>query len=213
MSGALEPDPYLDLPLVGGWQPTAPAARTARLVPPAWPIIAIFVALPLWWLMGLSGFILQALALPMLAAVLFRRHLAAPKGFGLWLMFLVWCAFSATQLTDPKQAFSLGYRVSLYLAATICFVYFLNYTKRALPTSAVFLGIGAFFVVIVMGGLIGMVMPAVAIRTPMQVVLPPKLLAQPFISDLVSASTTSAKAFAAYPIHRPKVPFIYTNLW
>ncbi len=213
MSDALGPDPYLDAPLVGRWHEPQGRIGEARLLPAVWPITAIFILLPLWWLMGLSGFILQALALPMLAATLFRRKLAAPKGFALWLGFLVWCAFSATQITDPKQGFSLGYRVSLYLAATIAFVYFLNYSKTELPTSSVFLGLAGFFVVIVMGGIVGMVLPNVSFRTPVQSLLPPQLLRQEFISDLVSASTTSAKAFAAYPIHRPKVPFVYTNLW
>src|SRR4051794_8541182 len=39
------------------------------------------------------------------------------------------------------------------------------------------------------------------------------MLNDSFVSDLVSASTSSGRAFAAYPIYRPKAPFIYANEW
>ena len=54
---------------------------------------------------------------------------------------------------------------------------------------------------------------AVTIPTPTRALLPPQLLNERFVSDLVTASTSSARAFGAYPIHAPKAPFTYTNEW
>ena len=184
-----------------------------RLLPASWPIWAAFVMLPLWWALGVAGVAAIAIALPMLASLLFRRRLSAPKGFGIWLAFLLWCALSATQVDGPRQAFSLGYRMSLYVAATAFFLYVVNTPKHELPTSSVVRALGAFWVVAVVGGIVGMLLPGFSFTTPTQALLPRDLLDDRFIHDLVSASTTSLRAFAAYPIHRQKAPFAYTNEW
>jgi O-antigen ligase len=73
--------------------------------------------------------------------------------------------------------------------------------------------LAAFFVVIAIGGLVGMAIPTATFTTPVKALIPPGLLSDAFISALVSASTSTGKAFAAYPIFRPKAPFIYTNEW
>jgi polysaccharide biosynthesis protein PslJ len=206
MSGVLAPDHPFGLP-------PATVRLRRRLLPPAWPIYGIFVLLPVWWLAGLSGFVTAGLAIPVLASLLFRRRISVPKGFGVWLAFLVWCAISATQVADSRMGFSLAYRASIYVAATALFLYVLNQRTEELPAATAIKGLAAFWVVTVVGGVIGMILPAVSIHTPMQSILPQKLLADQFVSDLVSATTSSARAFSAYPIHRPKAPFIYTNEW
>jgi polysaccharide biosynthesis protein PslJ len=55
--------------------------------------------------------------------------------------------------------------------------------------------------------------PNVAFTTPAKALLPASILADGFVADLVSAATSSGRAFAAYPIFRPKAPFIYANEW
>jgi len=195
----------------------APVALTRpprhRLLPASWPLVGVFVLLPMWWVLGLSGFVTAAAAIPLFASLLFRRRVWAPRGFGIWLAYLIWCAVSATQLADSRSAFSLAYRSSIYLAAGAFLLYVLNQRDRDLPTPVAIRALAGFWIVVVVGGLIGMVLPAVSIRTPMQAILPQGLLADRFVESLVSASTSSARVFSAYPIHRPKAPFIYTNEW
>ena len=70
-----------------------------------------------------------------------------------------------------------------------------------------------FFVLTVVGGLIGMIVPNISFTTVARGLIPPSLLTDQFVADLVSASTSSGRAFAAYPIYRPKAPFIYANEW
>ncbi|MEO8477655.1 MAG: O-antigen ligase family protein [Actinomycetota bacterium] len=169
--------------------------------------------LPLWWLLGVAGFILPLMAVPLIASLLVRRRITAPKGIALYLTFLVWCAFSATQLSDPKQALSLVYHGGIYVAAGALFLYVLNRTRQELPTATVVRCLAVFFVITVVGGIVGMVIPAVTIPTPARAMMPAQLLNERFVSDLVRASTSSARAFGAYPIHRPQAPFTYTNQW
>lgn len=207
MSDVLAPGPALGAPLPY----TGRRARRPALA--AWPIYGIFVLLPVWWVLGVSGFVTAALSVPILASLLFRRHVRAPRGFGLWLLFLVWCAISATQVETSRMGFSLAYRASIYVAATALLLYVLNHDAERLPARTVINGLAVFWVIIVVGGVLGMILPAFSVHTVAESFVPRSLLDDKFVTDLVSATTSSTRAFAAYPIHRPKAPFIYTNEW
>ena len=169
--------------------------------------------LPLWWALGVSGLVLSLCVFPLLAALIFRRRILVPRGFGLYLLFLLWCAFSAFQLQTARQAFSAGYRGSMYLAAGLLFLYILNTPRDRLSPDRAVRIMASFFVIAVIGGVVGMVIPNITFTTVAKGFVPPNLLSDPFVSDLVSASTSSGRAFSAYPIYRPKAPFIYANEW
>lgn len=209
MSDVLARGPALGAPL-----PLSGPRRTrSRPILAAWPIYGIFVLLPLWWVLGVSGFVTAALSVPILASLLFRRHVRVPRGFGLWLFFLLWCGISATQVATSRMGFSLAYRASIYVAATALLLYVLNHDENQLPARTIINGLAVFWVVVVVGGLVGMILPAFSIHTLAEGFVPRTLLDDKFVKDLVSATTSSTRAFAAYPIHRPKAPFIYTNEW
>jgi polysaccharide biosynthesis protein PslJ len=193
------------------WRPTRGRRGSALIA--GWPIVIGIVLVPVWWVLGLTGVILPALVLPLLATLILRRRLHAPRGFGLYLLFLVWCMFSATRISDPRQGFSLAYRGSLYVAAGLLFLYILNTGRDTLSAGDVVKLMAAFFSIVVVGGLIGMVIPNVSFTTLAHSLLPATVLRDSFVSDLVAASTSSGRAFAAYPIYRPKAPFIYSNEW
>ena len=179
----------------------------------AWPLVVLFPLLPLWWALGISGLVLSLCVLPLVAALVLRRRILVPRGFGLYLLFLLWCVFSTTQLTSSRQAFSAGYRGSLYVGAGLLFLYILNAPRSDLSPDRAVRIMASFFVIAVIGGLIGMIVPNISFTTVAQGFMPPSLLADRFVADLVSASTSSGRAFAAYPIYRPKAPFIYANEW
>jgi len=169
--------------------------------------------LPVWWVLGVSGIVLSLCTLPLIAGLVLRRRILVPRGFGLYLVFLLWCVFSATQLASSRQGFSAGYRGSLYVGAGLLFLYVLNASRVDLPPDRVVRIMAGFFVLTVVGGVIGMIVPNISITTVARGLVPPSLLADQFVADLVSASTSSGRAFAAYPIYRPKAPFIYANEW
>jgi polysaccharide biosynthesis protein PslJ len=178
-----------------------------------WPLLVLFPMLPLWWALGVSGLVLSICTLPLLAALILRRRILVPRGFGLYLLFLLWCVFSATGLQSARQTFSAGYRGSMYLAAGLLFLYILNTPRDRLSPDRAVRIMASFFVIAVVGGVVGMIIPNITFTTLAKGFVPPSLLSDTFVSDLVSASTSSGRAFAAYPIYRPKVPFIYTNEW
>src|SRR5207247_5113429 len=73
------------------------------MLPPGWPVFLMLNGIFLWWVLGLHLFIGPLLALPCLFHLTMRGDVRAPRSFGLWLLFLVWVALSATQVSGIDQ--------------------------------------------------------------------------------------------------------------
>jgi polysaccharide biosynthesis protein PslJ len=184
-----------------------------RLAPVGWPLFALLIGLPLWWFLGVSAFIAPLLALPLVLALVERREVLAPAGFGWWILFLMWAIVTATQLDGLRDWAAFSYRLLGYLGATVVFLYLINVPRALLSTRTVVKAMAGFWVVVVAGGMLGVFLPAFSFTTVTEALLPGVLLQDSFVHDMVRASTSSAKAFAAYPIFRPKAPLPYTNIW
>jgi O-antigen ligase len=178
---------------------------------PAWPLYLLFVGFPLWWVLGLAGFVWIFLAVPMLLA-LARGRVRAPRGFGLWLGFLLWMVGSALKLDSSGRLIGFAFRAGLYLSATVLFLYVYNASRRTLPPRRVALIMTAFWVVVVAGGFLGLRFPEGHFSTPTQKLLPGSLVANEFVYDLVHPSFAQVNE-AGRVVPRPQAPFPYTNQW
>ena len=59
---------------------------------------------------------LPILSIPMLAW-LFRQHrVLAPRGFGIWIAFILWMFGSATRVSGVDKFIQYTYKASLYVA-------------------------------------------------------------------------------------------------
>jgi hypothetical protein len=181
---------------------------------PAWLIDVMFLGLVAWWALGVSGFIEAVVGIPMLIALYARGGIRMPRAFLLWLFFLFWMFVTGVQVHHISHIVSYTWRGGLYIAAGVLFLYVFNFSRRALPTSSLVKAMALFFVLTVMGGVLGMLLPKLSFTTLFEKLLPASLVAgNRFVFDLVHASTASLNAFAGTSIHRPKAPFIYTNQW
>ena len=93
---------------------------------PSWPFTALFALFPLWWVLGVVDLIWFAAAAVMALYLLRSRSVAAPRGFGIWLLFLVWSSFAVIQLDTLTRLIGFGYRQLLYASATLIFLYVYN---------------------------------------------------------------------------------------
>src|SRR5947199_224934 len=91
------------------------AGRSSRpLLPSGWLFYALFAGFPVWWALGLGSFIWPIMAVPMALWLLARRRdLVVPRGFGLWVLFLVLVVASFSQLQSVNGLFTAAYRLSL----------------------------------------------------------------------------------------------------
>src|ERR687895_2747397 len=87
-----------ELPVPPGHRGSPRGPRSTRWLPEvpfAWPLWALIMLYPLWWLLGLGTFIFPLAAVPMGIYLLRRcRPIKVPPGFGIWLLFLAWFCVS-----------------------------------------------------------------------------------------------------------------------
>jgi hypothetical protein len=189
-------------------------SRTGPHLPLGWPLYFLFGGLFVWWFLGVSGFVQAMFAVPLLLALVFRfRGVAMPRAFWYWLMFLLFMFASASQLSGLDNALSWSWRMSIYVGSTIMFLFVYNTPRQVLPARKIMNVLAAFWVLAVIGGLLGMALPNHTFHSLMQSVMPGKLQANAFVRALIAPSTTGGNSFPGLGIFRVKAPFIYTNQW
>ncbi|MGH2768639.1 MAG: hypothetical protein ACRDIF_06770, partial [Actinomycetota bacterium] len=183
--------------------------------PRGWLLYLLFIAYPLWWALGFGPFIWPLVAVPMMLSLLFQGRLKAPRGFGIWLLFLLWALVTATQLPSADRAFAFVYRTSLYLSATVLFLYVYNAPPRHLGVRKVVFTLAAFWGIVVVGGFLGLAFPHVSFRTVTERALPRGFATQPDVNALVHPKLAQLqRILPGYPaVPRPAAPFPYANGW
>jgi hypothetical protein len=182
---------------------------------PAWPFYVLFVGYPLWWVLGLGGFALALTAVPMAVLLCIRRNVRMPRGFVLWLLFVLWACFAAVEVQGSLRLIGFAVRLSTYAGATLVFLYIYNSTQRTLPTRRVLLGLAAFFGFVVIGGYLGLLLPRVTLSTPVARVLPAAIAQNEYVHALVNPTFAEVQQPYGSPrtFYRPSAPFPYTNSW
>jgi hypothetical protein len=198
---------------------TAPGPRYLK---PGWPLAVLYLGFPLWWALGLAQLIFFAMAAAM-AVILYRqRPLRVPRGFALWLLFLVWMLAGVflVRATAPGTVPGGGLgRVAgfsvwafWYVAITIAMLYVAN-TARQVSTQRIVRLLGWMFVVTTGFGVLAVVAPTLEFQSPVELVLPNSLTSKNFVRTLVHPSLSSTSDFLGYVQPRPTAPFPYSNAW
>jgi hypothetical protein len=199
--------------------------RRPRLVPRStgWPLTALLVGYPLWWALGMGTLIVFVLVVPMAVQLWMRRPVRVPPGFGIWMLFLVWVAFSALMLdvnptgTLPADATDRGisvvFNLAGYIAVAVVLLYVGNLTEDEYPRAKLVRQLGGLFVVVVAGGLLGTYFPRFQFTSVVEHLLPLDVAANRFVQSLVHPSAAQLQYVLGYAAGRPSAPFGYTNVW
>ncbi len=100
---------------------------------PRWPLSVAFVGFPVFWALGFVDVLWIPIGLIMGLYLAQARGVRVPRGFGLFLVFLVWSAFSVVTLSGGAGALmGFGYRWLIYAGCAAILVYVYN----AAPSSA-----------------------------------------------------------------------------
>lgn len=184
---------------------------TSRL--PHWPFTAMLAFYPLWWVLGLGSIAWIPLGACMAILMCRRGRIEVPRGFGLWLLFLLFMCVSVINIEAPARLIGFTYRALLYATVTMVFLYVYNAreeltARRALGAGAAFLGYA------VVGGFAGIFFPTFSFTTPLGYIIPHSLQANELVGEMVERRLTQHNPdswFALDP--RPSAPFLYTNQW
>lgn len=184
---------------------------TAEL--PRWPFALIFLGYPMWWLAGLSDLIWIGVGGVMFLYLVRFRSVRVPKGFSVWVLFLLWMTCSSIAIDSPERMLGFVYRLLLYLALTVIFVYVYN-AKAHLKAQYILGCLTVFWAVVVVGGYLGLLFPSVVIHTPLSYVLPQSLMRNELVNQMAIRRLTQFNPTAwNYIDPRPSAPFLYTNNW
>lgn len=202
--------------------PRPPRARRLPRLPEGWPLTALFVGFPLWWVLGISAFA-GILAAVLMAAVLVRRRVVlVPKGFGLWMILLAWVVVGVFLLqvdapgavpdSSSGRYVTWAYRLAWYLSATVALLYVGNLRKE-LSSERITRALSWMFLTTAAGGWLGILMPHLQFRSALELALPKGLAANAFVQLLVHPTVVQQYAGAATDTARPSAPFAYSNIW
>jgi polysaccharide biosynthesis protein PslJ len=182
-------------------------------LPVTWPLVALFVAFPLWWVLGLSALIWPVLAAPMLVALIWRRRTKAPVPIIFWFLFSSWVLMSGLQLDSGTKIMTFTYRLLLYVGAGILFLYVYNMPRSRWVNLKVLHILTFFWIVVVIGGYAGIIGGSHTFPAAIQFLLPHGFRNQPFVQELIQPVFANVVNFLGFPVPRPAAPFPYTNNW
>jgi hypothetical protein len=178
-----------------------------------WPLAVLFVAFPLWWLLGVASFIWPFVAIPAAVAMVRGRRTRAPVAIVIWFAFLSWVLLSGLQLDSGTKILTFIYRYLLYAAAAILFLYVYNLPRASRLDTRVLRALTVFWAVVVAGGYAGLLLRNATFTPPLEHLLPHSLSQKPFVQELVQPVFAEITNFLGYPAARPAAPFTYTNEW
>jgi len=192
---------------------------------PGWPLTALIVGFPLWWVMGLAQFIFVIAAIPMAWHLLrMGGRVRVPRGFGLWGLFCIWMLVGvvALKLTAPDtlapsldfgSLSSFALRAANYLAATVTLLYVGNLTEAQYPRKKLAKLLGYFALVTVGGGLLGTFLPHLEFTSVIEMVLPQSISGNRTVEAYIHPAVAQVQDITGQEAGRPKAPFDYTNTW
>ena len=149
----------------------------------------------------------------MLAVLIWRRQSRAPLAFFWWLAFTSWVLLSGLQLQSTTKIMTFSYRLALYAAAGVLFLYVYNLPRSSRLDTRVLRILTIFWMVVVAGGYAGILLRSYTFVPPFMDLLPYGLRSQPFVQELIQPVFANVEGFLGYPVPRPAAPFSYTNNW
>lgn len=193
----------------------------------AWPVTALLVGWPLWWALGVAAYMPLFVAIPM-AWRMYRwratgsRRIRVPRGFGLWVLFLIVMVASVTMVSQAApdtvpsppshRVISWALRAVQYFACTIVLLYAGNLTEREFPRKRLAWQLGLVAVYAVVFGFIDIGLAGLSFSSPLAVLIPSSIQqADPTIANMVHPALNQAHLFGGRG--RPSAPFTYANWW
>jgi len=203
--------------------PLLPSPARAISLPVGWPLAALLVLYPVWWVLGLGPFIFVILSIPMAWQMWRYGWTRLPPGFSAWMLLLIWVVASGVMLnatapdTLPPEGFgrfiAFGMRLANYVAITVIFLYVGNLPRDLVSTLRIARWLAILFISTVVGGFLGLLLPNISFSSPMKYLLPAALADNDFVAGVLTPSFAQVQDIIGNSNPRPSAPFDYTNLW
>jgi hypothetical protein len=188
------------------------AVARAPLLAPGWIVYALFVLYPVFWLMGLAGFIWPMALIPLACWLLVRKNLERPPAVALYTVYVIWAGVTVIMIDRFTRVMTFGFRYGVYLTA-MCLAWYV-YNERRVRRTTFINWIAMLWVYAIIGGYLGLLFPHVRINfTPANLLLPRSIAADEFVASLVRPRFAQVQNLFGVPIPRPATLFAFTNEW
>lgn len=182
------------------------------LLRPGWIVYALFVLNPVFWLMGLGGFIWSMAALPLVGWALLRKNLERPPTVAIFAVYVIWATFTVVRLDRFTRVLTFGYRYAVYVTA-LSLAYYV-YNERRVSRKTFIDWVAMFWVWAIIGGYLGLLFPRVRLRfTLVSLLLPQSISNDEYVGSLVRPRFAQIQNIFGVPIPRPTTLFAFTNDW
>ena len=120
---------------------------------------------------------------------------------------------SFTALEGSALPFAWIWRLANYLSCTVFFLAICAADEDEIPAARIVRLLAGFWIVTVVGGWLGVLLPDGSIPSLTERVLPASVASNDFVQVLVRPEFAQVHDILGYPLGRPKAPFVYTNDW
>lgn len=192
---------------------TLEIGHRARLLDPAWPLLAMTVWMPAAYFLGFAAVVWIIPAFVFGIPLAMRRSLRLPGMILPFTALAVWIPLTSVQLSSFNAVPVFLYRWLLWVAAVATFVWICNTTTRQISTERIVRMFGALWIVLVGFGYLAILLPRFEAPSLFQRMLPQGLVANPFIYDLTVVRFAELQKFLLTYVPRPAAPMPYTNGW
>lgn len=175
---------------------------------------ALLWGFPVWWLLGMTPFVVVLMALVMAVLLVTRRGLSLVPGIAPWFAFVAWVFPCGLMLGSVLRVVGYGQRVANYVAIAVVLLYVVNARER-ISAKRIIGGLTAVWVFVIIGGYLGTFIPYGRLITPVGLLLPESLTSNEYVHDLVFPPLAEIQEpwGAEGPYERPAAPFPYANGW
>lgn len=182
------------------------------LLRPGWIVFALCTLNPVWWILGLGGFLWPMAAAPLIIWMLLRRDLQRPPGIALFGVYIAWALITVIRIDKVTRLMTFGMRYTIYVTAFALAFYTFN--ERRVTRTKFVDWVALFWVWAIIGGYLGLALPNVRLnKTPAAVLLPKAITGNDFVGNLVRPRLAQVQYFLGFPIPRPATLFAFTNEW
>jgi O-Antigen ligase len=192
--------------------PPRASLRRGSWLRPWWPVDALLVFFPLWFVLGLSGIIFPILAVPLAVKLFMMPNVRIPRGAGWYVAFLGWVLLSGVNLPKVVNLVFFGWRFVTYVSAFVFMLAIYNAPEDELSTERVTRNLSLLWVYTIAGGFLAISFPYFSFSSPVESVLPAIFRTNGFIKLFVHPQLADVQEVLGN-VPRPAAPFVYTNNW
>jgi hypothetical protein len=185
---------------------------SGQLLFPGWIVFALFVLNPVFWLLGLGGFIWAAAAVPLLVWILLHPGARRPPGTTLFVLYLVWAGGTIIMLDKFTRVLVFGFRYFVYISAIGLAVYV--YSERRVTRETFVNWVATLWIWAIVGGYVALIFPRVRLNvTAASLLLPKALESNEFVGNMVRPRLAQVQEISGLQLARPATLWAFTNEW